>query len=228
MVEEQLQSNISLVRRRIAEAARLRAEKTGAVCDVTLVAATKTVPADVINAAVKLGITDIGENRAQEFNEKHDFVSGADWHFIGTLQSNKAKYLVGKVKLIQSVSSVSLLSEIARLCEKREVVQDVLVEVNVGGEASKTGADVAAVDELITAALKCGAVRLRGIMSLLPIGADDKLYDKAFGIYSRYAGGDVNILSMGMSGDYEKAIRHGSNMVRVGSSIFGMRKQVGE
>lgn len=223
MSEEQLKANISHVREQIAAAAKIRADKTGVLPEVTLVAATKTVDADTINAAVKLGITDIGENRAQEFNEKHGLVQGADWHFIGTLQSNKVKYLVGKVKLIQSVSSVSLVREIARLCEVRGVKQDILVEINVGGEASKTGADVDGVESIVSAATKCDAVRLRGVMAVLPVGADDALYEKAYVIYSRYANAEANVFSMGMSGDFYKAIQFGSNMVRVGSSIFGTR-----
>ncbi|MCH5351804.1 MAG: YggS family pyridoxal phosphate-dependent enzyme [Clostridiales bacterium] len=223
MNEQQLYSNISLVRERIDVAAKLRAEKTGILPEVTLVAATKTVSAETVNAAVKLGITDVGENRAQELIAKYDSVSGADWHFIGTLQSNKAKYLVGKVKLIQSISSVSLVNEIARLCAVRNVTQDVLVEVNVGGETSKTGAEISEVEGIVNALTKSDMVNFRGIMAILPIGADDKLYETAFGIYSRYAGGKVDVLSMGMSGDYEKAIYYGSNMVRVGSNIFGTR-----
>ncbi|MCH5158535.1 MAG: YggS family pyridoxal phosphate-dependent enzyme [Clostridiales bacterium] len=223
MNEQQLYSNISLVRERIAHAAIVRAEKTGVIPNVTLVAATKTVPAETIGAAIKLGITDVGENRAQELKEKYDFVHGADWHFIGSLQSNKAKYLVGKVKLIQSVSSVALAEEIARLCAVRNVTQDVLVEVNVGGETSKTGADVNAVEDVVNAVTKSDRVNFRGIMAILPIGADDGMYKTAFEIYSRYAQNKVDILSMGMSGDYEKAILFGSNMVRVGSSIFGQR-----
>lgn len=223
MSEEQLKANISHVREQITAAAKIRADKTGVLPEVTLVAATKTVDADTINAAVKLGITDIGENRAQEFNEKHGLVQGADWHFIGTLQSNKVKYLVGKVKLIQSVSSVALVREIARVCEVRGVKQDILVEVNVGGEASKTGAEIYDVESIVSAVAKCDAVRLRGFMAVLPVEAESVLYEKAYEIYARYAGGETDVFSMGMSGDFYKAIQFGSNMVRVGSSIFGTR-----
>lgn len=119
---------------------RINSLTAGAKSKVRIVAATKTVPPELVTVAVDCGITDIGENRVQEYLSKRDGVTGAKWHFIGTLQTNKAKYLVGNVALIQSVNSHSLAHEIDRLAKKCGIVQDVLVEVNVAGESSKTGA----------------------------------------------------------------------------------------
>ena len=138
--ENGLKANLCAAVERIERASA----KTGS--RVTLVAATKTVPADVIDSVIGMGVSRVGENRVQEYLAKRDFVSGAEWHFIGTLQRNKAKYLVGNVALIQSVSSVELAREIDRLAALRGVVQDVLVEVNIGSETDKTGAPVDTLD----------------------------------------------------------------------------------
>ena len=190
---------------------------------VTLVAATKTVPADLIDELVRLGVARVGENRVQEYLAKKDAVTGAKWHFIGTLQRNKAKYLVGDVELIQSVSSAANACEIDRLARLRGVVQDVLAEFNVGGEESKTGADFGEADELIGKLLDLKNVRLRGLMTVPPRDAPDGIYKKIYALYSRYESGAFDTLSVGMSGDYEKAIAFGSNMVRLGTALFGQR-----
>lgn len=219
----ELKSNIDSVRERIAAAVEERRMFTGKAEGVTLVAATKTVPIDIINAAIELGITDIGENRVQEFIEKASSVKGAKTHFIGTLQRNKAKYLVGSVALIQSVSSAALADEISSLCLKRGVTQDVLVELNVGGEATKTGAPMSEAEKLISYASSLKNVRLRGIMAVPPKDADDSVYETLYALYVKHRKGEFDTLSVGMSGDFEKAIKYGSNMVRIGSAIFGAR-----
>jgi len=218
MTNDLLKRNIDTVLGRIAKAQARSGRK------VTLVAATKTVPCDIINAAIDFGINDVGENRVQEFIQKKDGVKGAKRHFIGTLQTNKAKYLVGEVALIQSVNSVKLMNEIDRLAKKRNAVQDILIEVNVGGERTKTGVDIVCADELIGATSECSNVRLRGLMSVMPIGASDDLYADIENLFARYESGPFDTLSVGMSGDYERAIEHGSNMVRIGSAIFGARQ----
>lgn len=217
MERDELWHNICAVRERAAAAANGRA--------VTIVAATKTVPISVINAAIESGITDIGENRAQEFADKRDGVRGAVWHFIGTLQSNKAKQLVGRVALIQSVNSRKLAELIGAIAVSRGVLQDVLIEINAGGDSGKTGAPIEQADALISGALGLDGIRVRGIMSVPPIGAADDVYIALNELYSHYnrAVPDFDILSVGMSGDYERAIRFGSNMVRIGSAIFGAR-----
>lgn len=192
---------------------------------VTVVAATKTVPASVINLAVELGITELGENRTNEFIAKRELVTGANWHFIGTLQSNKVKYVVGKTALIQSVSSVELLKKIDLAASKLGIVQPVLIEVNVAGEASKTGAPVSLASELLDTADGCRNVTLCGMMSMPPREASDGVYEQIYTLYQKLKTGRraFDTLSVGMSGDFERAIAHGSNMVRIGSAIFGRR-----
>ena len=213
---DELKSRLYSVRERIARA-------SGTAREVTLVAATKTVPADTINAAVSLGVTNTGENRVQEFMAKRELVTGAEWHFIGTLQRNKAKYLVGKVKLIQSVSSLPLAEEIDRLAARLGIVQDVLIEVNAADEPSKTGASMNGAEELIEKAQRLGSIKVRGLMAIPPKCATDATYRKLRALYESQRMQDFDILSVGMSGDFERAIAFGSNMVRLGTAIFGDR-----
>ena len=191
----EVKRNIESVQRNVLRAAAGRS--------VTIVAATKTVSPETISAAIDGGITDIGENRVQEYLNKRDAVKGALWHFIGTLQTNKVKYLVGEVSLIQSVNSLALAQEISRLAVKRGVIQDVLIEVNAGGEESKTGANIAAVHELVEGVQSISNVRLRGLMAIPPKNAGDDVYRKIRDLYETLAGGRnlFNILSVGMSGD---------------------------
>ncbi len=219
-----LKRNIETVMSRVQAASCRRAERTGEYRSVKIIAATKTQPPELINAAIAAGITSVGENRVQEFMGKREAVTGAEWHFIGTLQRNKAKYLVGNVELIQSVANAETAREIQRLSEKLGIVQDVLAEVNIGDEPSKTGAPTCELDGLIKLVDSFDGVRLRGLMAVMPIGADKALYDRLYGIYGRYVGGAFDTLSVGMSGDYETAIEHGSNMVRIGTGLFGARK----
>ncbi len=145
------------------------------------------------------------------------------------MQRNKAKYLVGKVALIQSVSSVGLAEEIERLADKLNVVQDVLVEVNAADEPSKTGADFGIADELIERVGAMPHIRLRGVMAVPPRDADDATYKRVARLYERYKdkSAGFDILSVGMSGDCERAIACGSNMVRIGTALFGARNTGG-
>ncbi len=204
---------------------RIDAVTAGAKSKVRIVAATKTVPPESVSVALDCGIIDIGENRVQEYLIKRDGVSGAQWHFIGTLQTNKAKYLVGNIALIQSVNSLSLAREIDRLAKNRGVVQDVLVEVNVAGESSKTGAAADSAEELCSHVDGLDGVRLCGLMSVPPRDAGDNVYRDIRNLYERLARGRqyFEILSVGMSNDYERAVAFGSNMVRIGTAIFGRR-----
>ena len=215
MVSAELQRNLETVLGRIENAASGRR--------VGVVAATKTVSAETVNAVVELGITDVGENRVQEYLSKRDAVKAAKWHFIGTLQRNKVKYLVGDVALIQSVSSAELAVEIDRVAAKRGVIQSVLVEVNADDEPNKTGAKICEIDELIETVKKLKNVRLRGLMAVPPIAASDLVYRRLRDIFERYTDGEFDTLSVGMSGDYERAIAFGSNMVRIGTALFGAR-----
>lgn len=223
--------NIEKLRREIDEAARLTG-RTGK--DITLVAATKMNEASRVREAVLAGIDACGENRVQELMEKYEegAYDGAPLHFIGTLQTNKVKYIVGKVDLIQSVNSLKLAAEISKCAQKRGIVQDILVEINIGGEESKSGADESEVFELIENIAKLSGVRVRGLMTIPPI-SDDEETEKSFFIKmkqlfidigaKKYDNISMEFLSMGMSGDYRNAIACGANMVRVGTGIFGAR-----
>ncbi|MDE7163962.1 MAG: YggS family pyridoxal phosphate-dependent enzyme [Clostridiales bacterium] len=217
MVSVDIKRNIQVVLSNVARAA--------ANASVTVVAATKTVSPEVINVAIDCGITDIGENRVQEYLAKRDAVKPVKWHFIGTLQTNKAKYLVGSVPLIQSVNSPALVDEISRLAVKRGITQDVLLEVNVACEESKTGAAAGTAYELAEYASRAKGVRVCGLMSVPPKNAGDEVYRKIRDLYESLSVGRDGfcILSVGMSGDYERAIHFGSNMVRIGSALFGER-----
>lgn len=218
MDDFRLKSNMEYVLERVHNAAyRAGTDR------VEVVAATKNVGAETVNAAIQLGLNKVGENRVQEYVAKRDAVKGAEWHFIGTLQCNKAKYLVGNVALIQSVSNERLASEIDRLAKKLDIVQDVLVEVNIGGEGEKTGAPLQSVDRLMDHVGSLANVRVRGLMAVPPIDADDGVYKKLYAIYRKFSGGVFDTLSVGMSGDYERAIYNGSNMVRIGTALFGPR-----
>ena len=192
--------------------------------NVTLIPATKMVEPERINMLKDYGITVAGENRVQELLEKYDKVSGIEWHLIGALQTNKVKYIIDKVKLIHSVDRENLVDEIDKQAKKKGIIVDVLVEINVGEEENKSGVKTEDAQALMEYVVTKTNIRLRGIMSVLPISAPDCMYEKMQQI-SKFATEKYNadILSMGMSGDYEKAIKYGSNMVRIGSAIFGKR-----
>lgn len=215
-----MREKIAEVMRRVAAAK----ERSGSDRNITVIAATKTVEPERIAALPEYGITVAGENRVQELLEKYDKVSGVEWHLIGALQTNKVKYIIDKVRLIHSVDRVSLVDEIERQAAKRSLIAEILVEINIGGEESKSGVSPDEALSLMEYAASQPHIRLRGVMSVLPIGADDELYEKmrGFSLVAAEKYG-ATVLSMGMSGDYERAIEHGANMIRVGSAIFGQR-----
>ena len=202
--------------------------------DVTLVAVTKTHGADVINEAIKCGVTDIGENKVQEILEKYDDVLPVRWHLIGHLQTNKVKYIIDKVCMIHSVDSVHLMDEIERSAIKKGIpAMDILIEVNISGEESKFGVRPDEVDTLLSHAAELERVKVKGLMTILPKNCENVTRTLLFNnicklfidIKSKtYDNVSMEKLSMGMSGDFEEAIKHGANMVRVGSKIFGERK----
>ncbi len=196
---------------------------------VTLVGATKFVPVEIINQAIACGLRDISENRAQEFKDKYPLVTQpVNYHFIGSLQKNKVKYLIGKCCLIQSVDTISLLDEIDRQSVNKGVTTNVLLEVNVGVEEQKHGFDYAELESALSYAQSLSGVKVKGLMAMLPESSDEemlyglavelrKVYDSFKDKYS------FEHLSLGMSNDYKIAIKAGSNMIRVGSKIFGRR-----
>ena len=196
---------------------------------VTLVGATKFVPVDVINRAISAGLKDVSENRAQEFKEKYPLVTQpVNYHFIGSLQKNKVKYLIGKCYLIHSVDSLALLDEISRQAVNKGVVQDVLLEVNMGVEEQKHGFDLSELESALSYAQTVNGVKVLGLMAMLPESDNQEfLFDLAKKLRSVYdklkEKYGFKYLSLGMSNDYALCVKAGSNMIRVGSKIFGKR-----
>ena len=196
---------------------------------ITLVAATKTRTSEEINAAIAAGITDVGENKVQEFTQKYEAVQGGRRHFIGHLQTNKVKYLIGKADLIQSLDRFELADELQKRAERAGWTANCLIEVNIGSELSKSGfsrEEVRAAYEKLRAYPN---IRLCGLMAMLPISDDsDHLRSLCLSmreIYDTIKADDTNFrfLSMGMSGDWELCLECGSNMIRLGTAIFGPR-----
>lgn len=197
---------------------------------ITLVGATKTMSVDVINQAIDCGLKVVAENRVQEFREKTLLIKGASQHFIGHLQTNKVKYLVGKVELIQSVDSIRLAQEIDRCAQKIGVVQDVLIEINIGGELSKSGFSINSASENIEYIRQnFKRVNIKGLMAMLPHTDDENLLVSLCkdmrSLFDKFKNSEYGFefLSMGMSNDYQIAIENGSNMIRLGRTIFGER-----
>ena len=226
-----LEENIRQVREKMAQAAREVGRDPG---EITLVAATKTQSDDTIRSAIAAGITVCGENRVQEMTAHldADTYAGAGLHFIGHLQTNKVKQVVGRVDLIESVDSERLLGAIDKQAAQLDLVQDILIEVNIGGEESKSGVTPAEVEALARLACRLPHVRLRGLMAIPPVVSDKgnrEFFHKMYEIYvdiiqkMPHNKNDINCLSMGMSGDYMDAVREGATLVRVGTALFGAR-----
>ena len=196
---------------------------------ITLVGATKTIDYTTINQAINYGLKVVAENKVQEFREKTDFIVGASQHFIGHLQTNKVKYLVGKVDLIHSVDTIRLASEISKQAKKLNVVQKVLLEVNIGGEQTKSGFTPEEIESALVEISTLENLKVQGLMTMLPPSNDQvyltQLFRKMRAIYDglKEKGYNLTYLSMGMSNDYKLAIQNGSNMIRIGSGIFGPR-----
>lgn len=223
--------NIQMIRERMARAAREAGREPS---DILLVGASKMNDADACRAAIAAGIDALGENRVQEMTAKLDqgAYDGAPLHFIGHLQRNKVRQVVGKVSLIHSVSSLELLEEINKQAGKLGIVQDVLLEVNIGGEESKSGFSP---EELVPAAEKARTfdrVCVRGLMTIPPVEREAhgnlayfrKVNQLYVDINRNLYDNEFKYLSMGMSDDFEDAIAAGATMVRVGSAIFGHRQ----
>ena len=202
--------------------------------EITLCAATKMNDADRVRQAIAAGVRCCGENRVQELTAKLAVgaYEGADLHFIGHLQTNKVKQVVGKVSLIQSVDSVRLLQAIEKEAAKQGIVQDILLEINIGEEESKSGLQVEQVYEMLEMVANSACVRVKGLMAIPPVcqnpGDNDKFFEEMCNLSvditaKKYDNVSMEVLSMGMSDDYADAIAHGSTMIRVGTAIFGAR-----
>lgn len=226
-----IHENLSKVRERIAVAARRAGRNPD---DVVLIAASKGVDMERLNEGLSAGIRVLGESKVQEAMPKLQTLGNkAEWHFIGHLQSNKVKYVVGAFTLIHSVDSIELSEEINSRAEKIGMVQNVLLEVNISGEKGKFGIMPDKVNAITKASSGLKHISLRGFMTVPPYSDDPEdtrpyfrtlreLRDNA--ILTGICAGDCRELSMGMSGDFEVAIEEGATMVRVGTAIFGVRK----
>lgn len=223
--------NVQSIRARIAAAAAAAGREPS---EIRLVAASKTKDADSVRQAIAAGVDACGENRVQELLEKNALgaYAGAKLHFIGKLQQNKVKKVVGLCDLIESVDSIELLRRISARAETLGVVQDVLLEINIAGEESKSGMEPNELPATFAAASELGGVRVRGLMAIPPIsdvkGQNRAYFRSMFKLFidnsgKKYDNVSMEFLSMGMSGDFEDAVSEGANMVRVGSAIFGER-----
>ena len=225
-----ISENVAIIKNNVLKAL----ERSGRTDTVTVLAATKMNSADRINVSIDSGIAVIGENKVQELLEKYDGINKekVTIHFIGHLQSNKVKYIIDKVDMIQSLDSISLAKEIDKQAKKHGIVMKVLVEVNICAEKSKSGVSPEQLEEFLVEVSKFENIRVKGLMSIPPIMTDEdtqrKIFQKIMKIYVDISSKnidniDMDILSMGMSDDYELAIEEGSTMIRVGSSLFGKR-----
>lgn len=200
--------------------------------EVTLLAVSKTKPLNELEEAYNAGIRDFGENKVQELKDKFEnFHKDVRWHFIGNLQTNKVKYLVGKTFLINSLSSIKLLEVIEKEFGKKNIIADTLIQINIGREESKGGLLEEDLDTLIEAIEKCKFVKVKGIMSVIPKGNEESnryYFKKVKDIFDslknkEFKNIQMEILSMGMTHDYHIAIEEGSNFIRIGEGIFGKR-----
>ena len=227
---EYLDKNLNELRRRIDRAEEQAGRPSGSVL---LLAAVKYAEPDEIEYLHRsLGVCDFGENRVQQFLSHYEAMEGrADirWHFIGTLQTNKVKYIIDKVSMIHSLDSLKLAAEIDRQAKKRDLVMDVLVEINSGEEASKSGLAPAEVEEFCLALRDFGNIRHRGFMTMAPkcdkkedyLKYFQQTYAQVLDIWTKTLHNiDSPLISMGMSGSFEEAILCGSDIVRVGRSLF--------
>ena len=204
--------------------------------DVTLVAVSKTKPIEDLKVAYDLGQKDFGENKVQELIDKVEALpKDIRWHFIGNLQTNKVKYLVGKVFLIHSLSSIKLLRKIEDEFSKKNSVANLLIQINIGKEETKGGIFEEDLENFIIEIEKCNSCKVKGIMSIIPKGSNEEnryYFRKIKNIYDDLSNRSfknitMEILSMGMTHDYKIAIEEGSNLIRVGEGIFGKRNIVG-
>lgn len=229
---QSVQDNYKAIKEKVEESA-IKAGRNPE--DVRLMAVTKTVESVYINRVLDMGADLIGENRVQEFLGKKDelHLDGVEKHLIGHLQTNKVKQIVGEVDMIESVDSLHLAKEINRVSLNKGVITKVLVEVNVGKEDSKSGVYIEQLEELLYQISELEAVKVSGLMTIPPICDSEKeisdyfssMYQSFIDIKGKNIDNvNMDILSMGMSGDFEAAVANGSNIVRVGSAIFGARK----
>lgn len=221
--------NYISVKERVAAAAVKSGRKPE---DIMLVAVSKTKPVEEIKQAVEAGAHILGENKVQEVMAKYDEIPHVQWHLIGHLQTNKVKYIIDKVKMIHSVDSLKLAEEISKRALKANVIMNVLVEINIGGEASKSGVTPQEAEDLCVEISKLKGIKIKGLMTVAPFvenPQETRVYFKKMNKLfvdiraKNYDNIDMVYLSMGMTNDFEVAIEEGANIVRVGTAIFGAR-----
>lgn len=225
-----LKNNLEQVKANISAACKRSGRN---IDDVTLIAVSKTKPLSDIEELISYGTTEFGENKVQELVEKYENVSTpVNWHLIGHLQTNKVKYIVDKAKLIHSVDSLHLAKEIEKEAAKRNVIANVLIQVNIAHEDTKFGIDESEIFDLINVIKDFKHIKVKGLMTIAPFVENPEenrvhfrnLYQLLLDIKSKNIDNiDMSILSMGMTNDYEVAIEEGATMVRVGTGIFGER-----
>jgi len=227
---QEIRDNIANISRNIRDICVRTGKDPGSI---TIIAVTKTVAADRINYALGCGIHNIGENKVQEIMAKYENVEGnVNWHLIGHLQTNKVKYIIDKVELIHSVDSLSLAEEISRRALKAGLVKNILVQVNVAQEDTKFGVDYEETDSFVKQLSELPGIRVKGLMTIAPYYEDTELVRPVFRrLKEKYddlaeaniTNVEMKYLSMGMTNDFKAAIEEGSNMVRIGTGIFGTR-----
>lgn len=225
-----LKNNLEQVKANISAACKRSGRN---IDDVTLIAVSKTKPLSDIEELISYGTTEFGENKVQELVEKYENVSTpVNWHLIGHLQTNKVKYIVDKAKLIHSVDSLHLAKEIEKEATKRNVIANVLIQVNIAHEDTKFGINESEIFDLIDKIKDFKHLKVKGLMTIAPFVENPEenrvhfrnLYQLLLDIKSKNIDNiDMSILSMGMTNDYEVAIEEGATMVRVGTGIFGER-----
>lgn len=225
-----IQDNIDAIRKRVAEAAERSGRKFE---DIMIIAVTKTVDTDRIQQAVSCGMKELGENRVQELCDKYDIIDhSCSWHLIGHLQTNKVKYIADKVKLIHSLDRLELAEEIQKRAEKLNRIIDVLLQVNIAEEESKFGMHKDKVMDFVQTIAKYPNIRVKGLMTIAPLAENPEdvrwVFREAKKLLIDIKAENIDniamdYLSMGMSGDFETAIEEGSNIVRIGTAIFGKR-----
>lgn len=225
-----ISENLSLVEEKIAAACKRAGRNRD---EVELIAVSKTHPVEAIKEAMRHGIRSFGENKVQELKEKMEKIEeGLDWHLIGHLQTNKAKYVVGKVSLIHSLENLRLAEALEKEAVKRGVIVDVLVEVNIAKEDTKFGVLPENVEEFVRAVAEFEHISVKGLMTVAPfveVPEENRKYFRELNkimvdLNSKNIHNvNMNVLSMGMTGDYETAIEEGATLVRVGTGVFGHR-----
>ena len=227
-----IEHNIIAIRQKIEKALEVANRKPE---EITLIGVTKNVDAEDIKSAVASGILQLGENRVQELLKKYDDINNVKWHLIGSLQRNKVKYIIDKVTMIQSLDNLPLAWEINKYASIMQLTMPVLIQVNVANEATKSGIPYEEVIPFIESSFNLNNIRIMGLMMIAPLVDDPEQVRPYFRILKQlfdelksnnYPHVDMQYLSMGMTNDFEVALTEGSNMIRIGTGIFGKRRKV--